>query len=59
MEKYNGVPTQSHQFTWVCPNKSWWTEGGASHILTVGSQIVTHTQMETGDGPNKPNTINL
>ena len=26
---------------------------------TVGSQIVTHTQMETGDGPNKPNTINL
>ena len=27
--------------------------------LTVGSQIITHTQMETGDGPNKPNTINL
>ena len=25
----------------------------------VGSQIVAHTQMETGDGPNKPNTINL
>ena len=29
------------------------------HILYVGSQIVAHTQMETGDGPNKPNTINL
>ena len=27
--------------------------------VTVGSQIVTHTQMETGDRPNKPNTINL
>ena len=25
----------------------------------VGSQIVAHTQMETGDGPNKPNTMNL
>ena len=25
----------------------------------VGSQIVTQTQVETGDGPNKPNTINL
>ena len=25
----------------------------------VGSQIVAHTYMETGDGPNKPNTINL
>ena len=25
----------------------------------VGSQIVAHIQMETGDGPNKPNTINL
>ena len=28
-------------------------------IYIVGSQIVAHTQMETGDGPNKPNTINL
>ena len=28
-------------------------------IIHVGSQIVAHTQMETGDGPNKPNTINL
>ena len=27
--------------------------------IPVGSQIVAHTQMETGDGPNKPNTINL
>ena len=27
--------------------------------LYVGSQIVAHTQMETGEGPNKPNTINL
>ena len=27
--------------------------------LIVGSQIITHTQMETGDEPNKPNTINL
>ena len=25
----------------------------------VGSQIVAYTQIETGDGPNKPNTINL
>ena len=25
----------------------------------VGSQIVVQTQVETGDGPNKPNTINL
>ena len=25
----------------------------------VGSQIVAHTQIETGDEPNKPNTINL
>ena len=28
-------------------------------MTVVGSQIVAHTQMETGDGPNKPNTINL
>ena len=27
--------------------------------IIVGSQIVAHTQMETGDGPNKSNTINL
>ena len=27
--------------------------------LTVGSQIVAHTLMETGNGPNKPDTINL
>ena len=26
---------------------------------TVGSQIVAHTLMETGNGPNKPDTINL
>ena len=28
-------------------------------IITVGSQIVAHTLIETGNGPNKPNTINL
>ena len=28
-------------------------------IVIVRSQIVAHTQMETGDGSNKPNTINL
>ena len=28
-------------------------------LLIVWSQIVAHTQMETRDGPNKPNTINL
>ena len=28
-------------------------------IVIVGSQIVAHTQMKTGDGPNKSNTINL
>ena len=27
--------------------------------LTVGSQIVAHTLIETGNGPNRPNTINL
>ena len=27
--------------------------------LIVGSQIVAHTLMETGNGPNKPDTINL
>ena len=27
--------------------------------VSVGSQIVAHTQVETGDGHNKPNTINL
>ena len=25
----------------------------------VGSQIVAQTQVEIGDGPNKPSTINL
>ena len=29
------------------------------YFVIVGSQIVAHTQMETGDGPNKPNKINL
>ena len=28
-------------------------------LVSVGSQIVAHTQMKTGDGPNKPNTMNL
>ena len=28
-------------------------------IKSVGSQIVAHTLIETGNGPNKPNTINL
>ena len=28
-------------------------------LITVGSQIVAHTLIETGNGPNKPNTINL
>ena len=28
-------------------------------ISGVRSQIVAHTQMKTGDGPNKPNTMNL
>ena len=28
-------------------------------LLFVGSQIVTHTLIGTGNGPNKPNTINL
>ena len=27
--------------------------------MIVGSQIVAHTLIETGNGPNKPNTINL
>ena len=31
----------------------------ADKIGIVGSQIVAHTQMKTGDGLNKPNTINL
>ena len=26
---------------------------------TVGSQIVAHTLVETGNGPNRPNTIDL
>ena len=28
-------------------------------IIPVGSQIVAQTQVEKGDGPNKPSTINL
>ena len=27
--------------------------------VCVGSQIVAHTLIEAGNGPNKPNTINL
>ena len=27
--------------------------------IIVGSRIVAHTLIETGNGPNKPNTINL
>ena len=30
-----------------------------SKIVFVGSQIVAHTLTETGNGPNRPNTINL
>ena len=29
------------------------------NYVYVGSQIVAHTLIETGNGPNKPNTINL
>ena len=28
-------------------------------IGSVGSQIAAHTLIETGNGPNEPNTINL
>ena len=31
----------------------------SSIYIYVGSQIVAHTLIETGNGPNKPNTINL
>ena len=34
-------------------------KNNVASIIVVGSQIIVHTQMETGDGPNKPNTINL
>ena len=27
--------------------------------VSVGSQIVAHTLVETGNGPNRPNTIDL
>ena len=30
-----------------------------SPIVTVGSQVVAHTLVETGNGPNRPNTIDL
>ena len=30
-----------------------------THINSVGSQIVAQTQVEKGDEPNKPSTINL
>ena len=30
-----------------------------STIEFVGSQIVAHTLIETGNGPNRPNTIDL
>ena len=33
--------------------------GILSFLVTVGSQIVAHTLIETGDGPNRPNTIDL
>ena len=29
------------------------------YIIYVGSQIVAHTLTGTGNGPNRPNTINL
>ena len=41
------------------PYKLWSQESSVPLEHSVGSQIVAHTQMETGDGPNKPNTINL
>ena len=28
-------------------------------LVNVESQIIAQTQVEAGDGPNKPNTINL
>ena len=28
-------------------------------LYIVGSQIVAHTLIETGNGPNRPNTIDL
>ena len=27
--------------------------------ITVGSQVLAHTLVETGNGPNRPNTIDL
>ena len=30
-----------------------------SAISGVGSQVLAHTLIETGNGPNRPNTINL
>ena len=48
--------THTHTHTHT-PNQT--NKPRESNITVVGSQIVAHTQMETGDGPNKPNTINL
>ena len=30
-----------------------------SIMASVGSQVVAHTLVETGNGPNRPNTIDL
>ena len=29
------------------------------HKLVVGSQVLAHSLVETGNGPNRPNTIDL
>ena len=43
-----------------CVGVSWFSmEYVWFKYITVGSQIVAHTLTETGNGPNRPNTINL
>ena len=36
-----------------------WLSRYIVYYVYVGSQIAAHTLMETGNGPNEPNTINL
>ena len=52
-------PCKSNAHKYLKLKLSVFNEEGVSHIYTVGSQIAAHTLMETGNGPNEPNTINL
>ena len=45
--------------SYVLTDEDYFLKWGKTKIVIVGSQVVAHTLVETGNRPNRPNTIDL